>query len=275
MRPAASVRDACYERRVLSPQQRAELETLGFTRLTAFTREQAAVMQDAVWEVLGRVHGIRRDDRDTWTVARPSRLDSVAERPAFDAIAGAALCGAIDALLGAGAWAVPRRWGALLVTFPGGQRPWSLPSALWHADFIFSLPAKPLPGVKVFVYLADQAARGGGTLLLAGSHRLAERFAATRTAAQRADTRRMRVAFFASHAWLRELVDPNAGGDRVARFMHDGAELDGVRLRVVDPEVQAGEVILTHPWLMHCGSSNRAALPRMMRAMDIHRLPVP
>jgi hypothetical protein len=248
-----------------------DVEQHGFTRFTACTRDQAAVMAEAVWETLARVHGIARDDRATWRVAHPSRLDGTPELPAFAPLHGGALHAALDALLGAGEWHVPRRWGAVLVSFPSGRGARTVPSAVWHADLPYSVPAQPLPGVKVFVYLADIAPSGGGTLLLAGSHRLVERFVASRSAAERADTRRMRLAFFASHAWLRELVDPASGGDRLARFVQDGCEIDGVHVRVVDPTASAGEVILTHPWTMHCRSENHADTPRMMRTTDVYR----
>ncbi|MDX2169971.1 MAG: hypothetical protein SF182_23075 [Deltaproteobacteria bacterium] len=256
---------------MVTVEQHTEFAEHGFTRLTACTRDEAAAMADAVWETLARVHGVVRDDRRSWRGAHPSRLDGTPERPAFAPLHGGALHAALDALLGAGEWAVPKRWGAVLVSFPVGQGAWTVPSAVWHADLPFAVPAQPLPGVKVFVYLADIAPGGGGTLLLAGSHRLVERFVAGRSVAERADTRRLRLAFFASHPWLRELVDPKAGGDRVARFMQDGCEIDGVPLRVVDPAASAGEVILTHPWTMHCRSLNCADTPRMMRTTDIYR----
>jgi hypothetical protein len=250
---------------------RSDIEQHGFTRFAACTRDEAAGMADAVWDTLARIHGIARDDRSTWCIAHPSRLDGTPEQPAFAPLHGGALHAAIDALLGAGAWRAPRRWGAVLVSFRTGRGPWTVPSAVWHADLPYSVPARPLAGVKVFVYLADIAPGGGGTLLLAGSHRLVERFLAGRSAPERADTRRMRLAFFASHPWLRELVDAASGGDRVARFMQQGCEIDGVQVRVVDPAASAGEVILTHPWTMHCRSENHAAVPRMMRATDVYR----
>lgn len=256
---------------MLTAAQRAELETLRFTRVTACSPSAAAAMQDAVWAAMERLHGIRRDDRASWLVAHPSRLSGIAEQPTFAPLFVGGLPAAIDAVLGAGAWQMPRRWGAVLVTLPVGGQTWGVPSIVWHADFPYSLPAAPLQGVKVFTLLSDVLPRGGGTLVLSGSHHLVERFVATRTPAERADTRRMRLAFFASHPWLQELVRPRAVDDRVAYFMRDGARIDGVELRVVELTGAAGEAVLTHPWLMHCRGPRGLESPRLMRATDVYR----
>jgi len=255
---------------MLTPGQRAEFETLGYTRIAACTAAAAAAMADAVWRELARVHSIARDDPGSWRLAHPSRLAGTAEQP-FAPLDGGALPAALDALLGAGEWQVPRRWGAVLVSLPVARHAWTVPSGVWHADFPFALPIRPLPGVKVFALLADVVPRGGGTLVLSGSHRLVERFVVARSSAARADTRRMRLAFFDSHAWLRALVDARAGGDRVARFMHDSACIDGVALRVAELTGAAGEVVLAHPWLMHCRGPSGEAAPRLMRAHDVYR----
>ena len=64
--------------------------------------------------------------------------------------------------------------------------------------------------------------------------------------------------------WLRDLWSPPAGGDRIARFMRDGAVLAGVDLRVVELTGAVGDAVVFHPWLFHAPSPNRAREPRMM-----------
>jgi hypothetical protein len=43
--------------------------------------------------------------------------------------------------------------------------------------------------------------------------------------------------------------------------MRLGAELMG----------EAGDIVLTHPWVLHCRGMNCAAVPRFMRGKDIYR----
>jgi ectoine hydroxylase-related dioxygenase (phytanoyl-CoA dioxygenase family) len=166
---------------------------------------------------------------------------------------------------------MPKRWGAFHVTFPMSDREWSVAPRVWHADFPFDLPTVPLPGVKMFVFLSDVPPRGGGTLVVAGSHRLAGRLAANTSPAQRADTRRMRLRLLDSDPWLRTLTTPGGDADRTRRLMDDGATIDDVRVQVVELSGRAGEIVLTHPWLLHCRSLNCGNAPRLMRSTDIYR----
>src|SRR5262249_9334922 len=160
---------------------------------------------------------------------------------------GPRLRAALDDLLGPGAWEVPKRWGAILVTFPApgaapGRR-WGVPLALWHADFSFALPPAPLPRLQAFVFVSPARRRGGRTLGVAGSHRLVERFVARRPMASLADTRRTRLALLASHPWLAELTSPRRHDDGVARFVEADEQVGDVALRVTELAGDAGDVV--------------------------------
>lgn len=248
----------------LTAAERAELDEAGFVRIAACSSAEAAVMQEAVWDELRRVHGVRRDDVASWPRGPVFGLQHVREAPTFAPIGGASLRGALDQLLGAGTWDVPKRWGALLVTFPRPGLAWTVPHHVWHADFPFDRPAVPLQGVKVFAFVSDVTAGMGGTLVVAGSHRLVERAVATMPPVARADTRRTRLRILAGDRWLQALSSPG-GGDRVQRFMASSP------LRVVELTGRAGEVVLTHPWLLHCPAPNCATAPRFMRSLDLYR----
>ena len=228
-------------------------------------------MQDAVWDALRRTHAIERADPTTWRIEHPAGLNQIPEAPTFLPIGGDATRAAINDCLGAGTWDAPRRWGAFHVTFPVPGREWTVPPLLWHADFPFDLPPTPLPGVKVFVFLTDVPPRGGGTLVVSGSHRLARRLAAEAPPAQRGDTRRMRLRLLDSHPWLRGLTSSAERDDRVRRFMDEGATIDDVRVQVVELSGRAGEIVLTDPWLLHCRSLNCGNAPRFMRSTDVYR----
>src|SRR5262249_47977401 len=57
----------------------------------------------------------------------------------------------------------------LLFTLPNAP-PWTLPSG-WHAD-VPRLASHGSPGVQMFACLDHMQPRGGGTLVIAGSHRI-------------------------------------------------------------------------------------------------------
>ena len=176
-------------------------------------------MQRAIWDQLSRVLGVRQDDAATWPAGAAFGLQGIRERPTFVPIGGERLRAALDALLGGGAWDVPNRWGAFLVTFPRERGTWTVPDHVWHADFPFDLPPDPLPGVKMLALISDIEPRMGGTLVVAGSHRVVGRFVGGVEPAMRGDTRRTRLALLASHPWLRALTSPEDREDRVGRFM--------------------------------------------------------
>jgi hypothetical protein len=253
---------------MLTAEQRAAFSALGVVKLRAFSAAEAGRMQDAVWAELLRVHGIRRDDPSSWRAGDVYGLARIAEVPTFLPIAGCR--GAIDDLLGSGSWDVPKRWGAFLVTFPSDGE-WDVPSTLWHADFSYALPLEPLSGVKVFTFLSDVPARTGGTLVVAGSHRVVQQFVKGRSPQTLRDTRRNRLQLLGSHEWLRDLTSRSSSKERVRRFIERGSTIDGIAVRVIELTGEAGEVVLTHPWVLHCRAANCGKAPRFMRSVDIYR----
>ena len=84
----------------------------------------------------------------------------------------------LDAVLGAGRLAGPKTHGGqVAVTLPRTARPWTLPTRVWHTDAPYTEPLEPVCGALVFEFLERVDAGSGGTLVLAGSHRVAARFA--------------------------------------------------------------------------------------------------
>ncbi len=156
------------------------------------------------------------------------------------------------------------------MTFPTG-REWDVPSAVWHADFSYACPPEPLSGVKVFTFLSDVPARSGGTLVVAGSHRVVEQFVTGRAPETLRNTRRIRLELLGSHEWLRDLTSRSSSSDRARRFIERGGTIDGTAVRVVELTGEAGEVVLTHPWVLHCRAPNCGQAPRFMRSVDIYR----
>jgi Phytanoyl-CoA dioxygenase (PhyH) len=243
---------------VLTADQHDEFHTTGLLRLeAAFPRPAAEAMLDRLWEFLAGQYAIDRDERSTWTVESPAGFQPVTHSGVFRAVGSDSLCAALDALFGAGQWVRPQWWGRPLVTFPG-DGPWELPDRGWHFDFMpASAGQRP---VQFFAFLNEVHPRGGGTLVLTGSHRLVapylDRGEAFRMPAVRAS--------LAAHPWLHGLWEPGDGGDRIQRYMNDGTIVDGVPLRVVELTGKPGDVILMHSDCFHSAAPNHLAEPRMM-----------
>jgi ectoine hydroxylase-related dioxygenase (phytanoyl-CoA dioxygenase family) len=112
--------------------------------------------------------------------------------------------------------------------------------------------------------------RGGGTLVVTGSHRL------TTPAGPRADNAPVRSAEVKAHLrtlhpWLRGLW--NTGGDtgRIHRCLVAGAVVDGVQVRVEELTGEPGDAVIMHPRLLHAMAPNSLDTPRMMLLQFLHR----
>jgi ectoine hydroxylase-related dioxygenase (phytanoyl-CoA dioxygenase family) len=174
---------------------------------------------------------------------------------------------ALDTLLGAGHWARPRQFGNVLVTMPNA-REWRVPHAVWHSDFPATLPVDRLTVLKLWALFGDVEPRGGGTPQLAGSHLAFARYLERTT---ERDYKRAKFGFLDSHPWLQLLTRDDGDPDRNEALMDVGADIDGVRLRVVELTGRAGDVYLTHPWVFHSIASNASRCPRLMRSVTIPR----
>jgi hypothetical protein len=261
---------------MLTAAQRSEYNERGYVRLPqAFGVDAAAAMADFIWARLFDLHGMRRDDRATWTAKAPwVGLNRFREDPVFAPLDNAATRAAIDDLLGVDAWKKPRHWGTFLVKFPDrAHGDWILPAdAHWHVDFHFTYePGTPF-ALRVFTFVSDVAPHGGATLAIAGSHRIVERFVASLTPDERrAGYAALHRRLFASHPWLQRLTnDPTAGADRAADFLHRAADVDGQDVRVEELCGQAGDIILMHPWLLHAAAPNDSNQPRFVLGKDIY-----
>jgi hypothetical protein len=255
---------------MLTHIQREEFETTGTLRLTgAFGVRAAQQMTTRIWEVLERMHGVRRDDAHSWNIPQPTGFQSLTRAGVFDAIASAALCEDVDQLLDA--WDRPKHWGAPLVTFPDATAEWDVPATQWHLDFPARGALRPLPGIRVLAFIDDVAPRSGGTLALAGSHRLVEALM-TAGLARGGHSTEVRDALAERHEWLRQLWSTHDAADRIDRFMQKGTTSDGQAVRVVELSGSPGDVVLLHPRLFHAPSRNVGAKPRLMVSQSLFRL---
>lgn len=131
--------------------------------------------------------------------------------------------------------------------------PWILPES-WHIDCP-RLPSGRSPGVQIFTFLEPVGPRGGGTLAMAGSHRLFDNGRAMKTK----DIMRVLRGepFFARLASERfRLGDP-------AIELPRGAVGD-VGLKVVELCGNPGDAWLVDLRVLHAGAANAAETPRLM-----------
>jgi hypothetical protein len=210
-------------------------------------------MRAAVW---------RKLDARSKPAARPTKLSSKAGE--FDALGSPAVRALLDHLLGE--WEEPTRWGLPLVAFHTGEAAWDVPHRNWHLD----LGGRPgdFALARFFVVLEPSRPGGGGTGYVAGSHRLfqalAEREGRFLSSAQAKRLMGARTPWFADLAFLRE------GEDRIQRFMQEGAEIDGVRVRVCEMLGEPGDVILMHPMMLHAPMPNVLPTPRLMLTQFVY-----
>src|SRR5262245_58085092 len=227
----------------------------------AFRGDEAAAMRAAAWRALAR-SGVRHDDPSTWTAERPEHLQSAKDDPAFQAVGSARLLQAVDAALEGQAYEKPGSWGALFLAFPSSE-PWHVPSRGWHADANYLSALSPPAGVRTHALFGDVAARGGGTLIVAGSHRLVHKFFTDNP--PRPGTRGVEYRkLLQGHPYLRDLHKEGDTDERLARFIHRAEEHAGIPLQVVENTGEAGDVILLHPLVLHVATPNTSKAPRFL-----------
>lgn len=243
---------------MLSPDQRETFNRSGLLKIeSAVPPVDLATMRDRFWDHLSRKHGIDPDRADTWTVQRPRHLQALKRSGAFNLMATGQVREALDDLLGVAGWQPPSTWGLPLVTFAVPGTGWTVPSSGWHVDSYG--PEHDLPGVTVFVFLAPVAERGGGTVVLSGSHRLFNRHIATTGTWRPAE---VKAALASRHPWLRDLWSEDRHAAPIA--VGEGIMFDGVHVMVQELTGHAGDVVLMHPRTFHTSAPNGLPAPRMM-----------
>jgi hypothetical protein len=247
-----------------SPEQSslAHFRTHGWMRVArAFDDDAAQRMRRAVWRALSGL-GVDPKEPSSWTVERPAHLKHLRKDEAFAAVGSAALIAAIDRIFEGRPYPMPGDWGALFIAFPS-DAPWSIPIRGWHADAHYASALWPTNGVKTLAVFGDVEPRGGGTLIVSGSHRLIHAWFQANPPVPGAhgfDLRRE----LRKQPYIRELHRAGEPGDRAARFMDRTEEAGGIPLRVVELTGHAGDVFLLHPLVLHVAASNNASVPRFL-----------
>jgi hypothetical protein len=142
----------------------------------------------------------------------------------------------------------------VLFTLPNAQA-WSLPSG-WHAD-VPRLASGRSHGVQLFILLDLVEPGGGGTVAIAGSHRLLNLGRHIRMKELR--------PLLCREPFFRELYSgaPRSAEDSRA-LMARRARIDGVEVKIVELTGQPGDLYVTDLRVLHSIAPNAGPRPRLM-----------
>jgi hypothetical protein len=250
---------------ILTPAQLDEFDRRGVLRLAGLlSADRVRRAREHVQRRLARI-GLWKDGawclggapRPRWP-ATGLKMSKVIGNKHPDVVAlldEPALLSAVEALLNRCAFdrSVYRR-PQVLITLPNCDT-WTLPTG-WHVDTP-RLASGKAPGVQLFAFLDAVEPRGGGTLVIAGSHRLLNERRFIRVK----ELRRLlcREAFF------RELYSgaPVSVKDRT-HLLHRTGAVGDVGLEVVELTGAPGDANLIDLRVLHSGAPNAADRPRIM-----------
>jgi hypothetical protein len=250
---------------MLNREQRRELELQGVVCLRgAAPAERVAAFREEVLRFIA-ANGIQPTGGGAYLAIPPSRTKRIARSHGFSELWGEGVVEAIDDVLGAERWTLPKFAGQILaLNWPQPARPWQLTAQSWHLDYPAPGAATTLPGLQLFLLLDRVEPRGGATLVAAGLPRLVDAIRQRRGPQWEGRSADVRGAVTREVPWFRELRTFRDGEDRVARFMEKATEFEGSPLHVVELCGEPGDVWLMHPWMLHTFSTNCRERPRMV-----------
>jgi Phytanoyl-CoA dioxygenase (PhyH) len=260
---------------VFEPNIVRDFEETGVVRLDgAFASAAAEQMANAIWAYAGRKAGIRPDDPASWPDG-PLVLSwkGLKRNGAFDVlINNHAVRTALDALFGPSQWPQPKPGAQILLTLP---RPgaWVLPAA-WHMDCGFEQPSWPVHGVKLFAFFGEVGPKGGGTMLLPGTHRVVDEYRRSLpqgTGAGMSNWHRL----LRQHPFLAQLLNGHQMPDGGRSLVGQVSEVNGIPVEVRELTGKPGDVVIAHLHVYHAASPNVSTIPRQMLGKAIYRVAFP
>ena len=129
-----------------------------------------------------------------------------------------------------------------------------VPSSIWHSDTP-NIPGEGLSGVIVLGFINHVRPRGGGTMVITGSHRLFE----TSTSAI---TSKMAKRRLKKYPYFRELLSTKTA-DR-ERFLKEPGFVNDIELQVVELTGEPGDAYFVNGSVLHTLTRNYQPDPRMM-----------
>jgi hypothetical protein len=229
--------------------------------------EIALRMQEEIWEELKLEFGIEKDNPSTWKTPLHSPRKAKTSTT-NDLLINATFRATIDDLIGKETWKEPSSWGGFLITFPSDKNSqWTLHDKLWHWDYeLFREPE--LGGLLIFSFFSHVPDRGGGTLVIKGSHKLLNEWKSSMTLEQlNRKHGQHRKEAMSTLPYLKELTSkPLNNNEHLSKFLGQEIILNDARLQVVELTGEPGDVVFCHPRLIHAPAGiNLNNYPRMMR----------
>ncbi len=206
--------------------------------------------QEGIWRNGG--WSLNNYPQSTELTAGMALLKPLWRRPTMIDLASGEASAAASALVDARPVFPMDRHPALLFTLPNATT-WTLPHQNWHLDMP-RLAEGGIPGVQIFGFLETVAPGGGGTLAVAGSHRLLNQGVRISSADLR--KKLMQERYFV------ELMS-NQSDDRL-RFMREVGHVGDVELQVVEMTGEPGDVYFMDLRVLHTVAPNTLPIPRIM-----------
>jgi len=273
--------------KVLSSEQIEQFMARGWTKIeAAFSEETASACQDFLWSRLHERYRVVREDRATWQPPMAFIAENYNEAP-FDACATERLRDGIVDLVGPDRWVAQNEtgwWGWWPVNFSvGADRKWDVPCDQWHFDgpTECNYVDQSSNGLLVICLFSSIGSRGGGTLVIEGSHQIVARYLKENPG----QTQREGIkGTIASSEYLQAISKCDGAASaswkghsapivpqeftptpRIEEFMNRSfCDEQGTQLRAVEVTGEPGDVFLGHPLLFHSPSFNHSGVPRFM-----------
>lgn len=277
--------------KVITENQREDFIEKGWIKVeSAIPRETALRAQQELWRILNEKFGITEDSA-SWE--QPFyQLSENYRHGVFRECSTSKLMQAIKELIGEDRLdegyekeGIPFGWWPINLRL-GVDEEWDVPVGGWHWDglhFRHYLDSSE-QGLLMIVLFSDVKARGGGTLLAEGTHKLVARFLLNYP--EGIEYKDAIPLVNRSNQWLAELTNsfgqikdedrkkayytnqirtPSNRMNRIKKFIdHEYIDESGVRLKVVETIGNAGDVFLCHPFIYHTGSPNHSGKARLM-----------
>ncbi len=233
--------------RLITEETYSAFAERGYVRLPGFLPpESAEPAIERVQRVLARAA-----PSDSVTAVR-KRLKPLAKLPEFSALLTSELRQCARALAGGRALSEIVDHPQILFTPPGASI-WTVPHKIWHLD-VPRLGEVGLVGVQMFTFLGKVEAGGGGTVVVAGSHRLLNDAGRVRSK----DVKRR----LSKEAYFQDLFN-GALPDR-ERFVDEIGQVGDVSLQVIEFIGEPGDVYFSDLRVLHSLAPNARSAPRLM-----------
>lgn len=136
---------------------------------------------------------------------------------------------------------------------PQNTENWTLPHKNWHIDFPL-LPEGGIPGIQIFTFLERVIPTGGGTLVVAGSHRFVN------------ESRRIRSQEVRQLLKREPYFDDLLSGrvENRHRFLQEPTRVGDIEVQVVELHGDPGDVYFMDVRLLHTFAPNASPTPRIM-----------